>query len=179
MLSSDLFRASIWQTRSASEVNKEGTRSTKTDIVLAFPVLVEVTRRSLYFTPRSTTVPLNLSREAKTFSCLLTSLPYQHVSWDIAWGGGELHSSGKQSLECVILSVCFCSACFPTTVCIWCQRLFVAEDLLHNTLKNDRFLERPLLCCCTKHKMCYSHLIPSFLVSIMNWGLSHRSKISG
>lgn len=70
----------LMQSLSASEVNKEGTRSTKTDIVLAASVLVEVTRRSLYFTPRSTTVLLNLSRETKTFSCLLTSLPYQQVS---------------------------------------------------------------------------------------------------
>lgn len=138
-----------------------------------------MTRRSLYFTPRSTTVPLNLSREAETFSCLLTSLPYQQVSWDTAWGGGESHSGGKQSLECVILSVCFCSASFPTTVCIWCQRLFVAEDLLQNTLKNDRFLEHTLLCCCTEHKMCYPHLIPSFLLSVMTWGLSHKAGLVG
>lgn len=138
-----------------------------------------MTRCSLYFTPRSTTVPLNLSREVKTFSCLLTSLPYQQVSGDTAWGGGESHSGGKQSLECVILSVCFSSACFPTTLCIWCQRLFVAEDLLQNTLKNDRFLECTLLCCCTKHKMCYPHLIPSIPVSVMTRGLSPKAGLVG
>lgn len=73
----------------------------------------------------------------------------------------------------------FCSAYFPTLVCIWCQRLFVAEDLLQNTLKNDSFLERTLLCCCTEHKTCYPHLIPSFLVSVMTQGLSHKAGLLG
>lgn len=174
MTASDLFRACFWQTRRASEVKKEGTRSTKTDIVLAPSWTGRGDEAFLVFHPRSTAVPLNLSREAKTFSCLLTSLPYQQVSWDTAWGGEESHSAGKQSLECVILSVCFCSACFPTTVCIRCRRLSVAEDLLQNTLKNDRFLERTLLCCCTEHKMCYPHLIPSFMVSVMTRGPSRK-----
>lgn len=179
MTASDLFRACFWQTRRASEVKKEGTRSTKTDIVLAPSWTGRGDKAFLVFHPRSTAVPLNLSREAKTFSCLLTSLPYQQVSWDTAWGGEESHSGGKQSLECVILSVCFCSACFPTTVCIWCRRLSVAEDLLQNTLKNDRFLERTLLCCCTEHKMCYPHLIPSFMVSVMTRGPSQKAGLVG
>lgn len=84
-----------------------------------------------------------------------------------------------KSRECVILSVCFCSARFSTTVCIRCQRPFVAEDLLQNALKNDRFLERTLLCSCTKHKMCYPRLIPSFLVSVMTWGPSHKAGLVG
>lgn len=58
-------------------MKKKGTRSSKTDTLLVFSSTARGDRHLLYFTPRSTTVPLNLSREAKTFSCLLTSLPYQ------------------------------------------------------------------------------------------------------
>lgn len=79
----------------------------------AFSVLLEATRPPLYFTPRSTTVPSNLSVLAKTFSCLLSPLSYQQVCTDSPWGPGESHSGRKQSLECVALSASFCLACFP------------------------------------------------------------------
>ena len=45
-----------------------------------------------------------------------------------------------------MLSVCFCSACSSALLCIWCQSVFGAEDLLHSALKQDSFLERTLLC---------------------------------
>lgn len=64
--------------------------------------------------PRRRAVPFNLSREVETFSCLLTSLPYQQVSGDGARGGQVSRSEGRKSLGSVILSVCFCLACFPT-----------------------------------------------------------------
>lgn len=80
-----------------------------------FPVPVEVTRRSLSPPPaRCSVVPFNLSREVETFSCLLTSLPYQQVSRDGARGGRVSRREGRKSLESVILSVCFCLACSPT-----------------------------------------------------------------
>lgn len=149
----------------------------------SLPVLVEVTGRSFHRRPlphkRSTTVPLNLSREAKAFSCLLTSLPYQQVSRDTAWGGRVSRSCEKQSRECVIPSVPFCSACFPTTISIWCQRLFAADDFLQNTLRNDSFLESPLLCHCSKPKMCYAHLIPSFLISVLTCVLPREAGLVG
>lgn len=55
-------------------MNKEGIRSPSTDMVF-FPVFIEVTR-SLYFTPRSTFVPLDLSSEGCFF---FTSLTYQRL----------------------------------------------------------------------------------------------------
>lgn len=87
------------------------------------------------------------------------------------------HSGEKQSRECVILSVCFCSACFPTTICIWCRRLFVADDFLQNTFKNDSFLESSLSN--IEHTMCHPHLIPSFLLSVMTCVLSQKAGLVG
>lgn len=68
-----------------------------------------------------------------------------------------------------------------TPVCIWCQCLFVAEDLLQNTLKKKMTVFWLTLCCAVVQniKMCYPHLIPSFLVSIMTRGLSRKAGLVG
>lgn len=50
---------------------------------------LSVTKYSFYFNPPTTSVLLNLSGEAKTFSYLLASPPYQLVSQDTNRGGEE------------------------------------------------------------------------------------------
>lgn len=119
----DYFTASLWHTMKVREATKEGATSTKR----YSSVLVEVTRRSLCVTLRGTTVPLNLSREAKTFSCLLTSLPCQQVSRDTAWGGGVSHSAEKQSRVChpvcLFLLGLFPNYVFLVSTSVWSRRL--------------------------------------------------------
>ena len=182
---SHCFWFSLWQTQMQMRRIRREQQVGRLMLFCFPPVLVEVTgrlsHRPLPSPPprRSTTVPVNLSREAKAFSRLLTSLPYQQVSRDTAWGGRVSRSCEKQSRECVILSVSFCSACFPTTISIWCQRLFAADDFLQNTLRNDSFLESTLLCRCSESKMCYAHLIPSFLVSVLTCVLPGEAGLAG
>lgn len=135
----------------------------------SFSVLVEVTSQSLFFTPRRHHCPIEFVKGRRdiqlsfNFSSIPTGLPRYSL-------GGEKGSRilvEKQSLECVILSVAFCSACFPTVVCTRCQCLFEA-DLLQNSLKSDRTFGAHFVVLLYRNiTMCYPHLIPSFRVSIM------------
>lgn len=146
MTASDVFTAFLWQSKSASEVNKKGTRSTKTDIVLAFSCAGGSDKAFLFPLPRCTAVLFNLSREVKTFSCLLTSLPYQQVSRDTARGGGVSHSEGRKTKSRVCHPVCLFllgrlpNYMFLVSASVWSGR-FLAQ--------NDSFLESTLLCHCT------------------------------
>lgn len=142
-----------------------------------FPVPVEVTRRSLSPPPpRCCAVPFNLSREVETFSCLLTSLPYQQVSGDRARGGRVSRSEERKSLESVILSVCFCLACFPT-ICFQCRRLFAVED------SSCRITDFWKALCCAIVPYTFTHYprpIPSSLWDfVVTWVLSCKVEFGG
>lgn len=119
-------------------MNKEGIRSPSTDMVF-FPVFIEVTR-SLYFTPRSTFVPLDLSSEGCFF---FTSLTYQRLQKYSLRVAIMEERGGGGSRECH--PVCFCSASFPTPVRIWRQRLFVAARFTAKHLEMTAFWRTP--CC--------------------------------